>query len=494
MHFHADYRAEKNIATRAGNGTADWAYLNVRGRGVFVGDTLSIRNRANAWWGEGDEKIYVDYLDENGIGHNAQPVHIGTGTEDYYGYAWSHPETFSSPFVAQPTGAGNFSPGVTVNSRVRALDAIPFDEAFKFDMEVWHWHATEMDYGATSYWYGSPGAISLPVAADLAIDYRAGRDLAEGGLPDLAGDGQWLYLSSSAANPSAAGAQTSLLSFGAVGNAGNNGYGGGQNGHNLAAISDEFLFVDGWVNQGVQGQPGYHELALHPAGNVVGGSFAGNAAEPYVVARWIAGESSAGLANITGRARNFIDGSGDSVDFHIYVDGVLKFTVAGSGQTMAESHFDFDATIAEGSIVDFVLGNGAGSSLFADETLLSATIYAGSTAFVPLSGDYNGDGAVDAADYVVWRANVGTTNTLPGDPIGGMIGPQQYDQWRANFGNSAPGSGSGAPVAVPEPGAAVLMLAMAAWTCCSDRRFNRLLTLFTPPCGPARRIRFLSSC
>ena len=51
-----------------------------------------------------------------------------------------------------------------------------------------------------------------------------------------------------------------------------------------------------------------------------------------------------------------------------------------------------------------------------------------------LLGDYNADGAVDAADYVVWRKNVGTTNVLPNDPDGGTIGPLQYATWRANFG------------------------------------------------------------
>src|SRR5690606_1582926 len=44
MHFHAEYRDERQIATRGGNGTTDWTMLNVRGRGVYVGDTLSIRN------------------------------------------------------------------------------------------------------------------------------------------------------------------------------------------------------------------------------------------------------------------------------------------------------------------------------------------------------------------------------------------------------------------------------------------------------------------
>jgi len=81
-------------------------------------------------------------------------------------------------------------------------------------------------------------------------------------------------------------------------------------------------------------------------------------------------------------------------------------------------------------------------------------------------GDYNGNGVVDAADYVMWRKNEGTTNTLPNDPIGGTIGPAQYDQWRAHFGQTA-GSGSGidANAAVPEPATPVLLVFAATVGC-----------------------------
>ncbi|UCG59147.1 MAG: DUF2961 domain-containing protein, partial [Phycisphaerales bacterium] len=105
---------------------------------------------ANTWWGEGDEKIYVD--------GEAFPSHIGTGTEDYFGYAWCKPEFFESAFHAQPSGDGNLKPGFTVNSRYRALDAIPFRKSIQFDMELWHWARTTMSYAPTTLWYARPGA------------------------------------------------------------------------------------------------------------------------------------------------------------------------------------------------------------------------------------------------------------------------------------------------------------------------------------------------
>jgi hypothetical protein len=57
-----------------------------------------------------------------------------------------------------------------------------------------------------------------------------------------------------------------------------------------------------------------------------------------------------------------------------------------------------------------------------------------------LPGDYNGNGRVDAADYVLWRKNPGA---FGGDPAG-------YNTWRTNFGRTS-GSGSGAAAAAPEP-------------------------------------------
>jgi formylglycine-generating enzyme required for sulfatase activity len=74
-----------------------------------------------------------------------------------------------------------------------------------------------------------------------------------------------------------------------------------------------------------------------------------------------------------------------------------------------------------------------------------------------LTGDYSGNGVVDAADYVVWRKYEGTMTTLPNDPHGGTIGANQFNTWRANFGNIA-GSGSFTSGTVPEPTALVMVL------------------------------------
>jgi hypothetical protein len=61
-----------------------------------------------------------------------------------------------------------------------------------------------------------------------------------------------------------------------------------------------------------------------------------------------------------------------------------------------------------------------------------------------LPGDYNDDGTVDAADYVVLRKGLGTP-----------FSQTDIDMWRANFGESG-GEGTSANAPVPEPAASIL--------------------------------------
>jgi hypothetical protein len=156
MTFHATWRQLTQVpsfregTTKPEEGAFDVNFVEITGQGVYVGDTLTVFNGADAWWGEGDEKIFVD--------GEAFPSHIGTGTEDYFGYAWCRPEFFASPFHAQPSGAGNITSGFSVNSRYRSLDAIPFTKSLKFDMELWHWANTVVNYAPATFWYARPEA------------------------------------------------------------------------------------------------------------------------------------------------------------------------------------------------------------------------------------------------------------------------------------------------------------------------------------------------
>ena len=162
--FRASYHQQKGLATRP---FSEHLVLDAKGQGRFVGTSLLIKNPSRIWWGEGDEKFFVD--------GETFPSTFGTGTEDYFGYAWCCPEPFQSAFHAQVQcdGPGNY--GFTALHRTHVLDSVPFQSAFRFDLEVWHWIETaKVDYATVAYWYGAPGATSglpaVPPAAERTLD------------------------------------------------------------------------------------------------------------------------------------------------------------------------------------------------------------------------------------------------------------------------------------------------------------------------------------
>lgn len=85
-----------------------------------------------------------------------------------------------------------------------------------------------------------------------------------------------------------------------------------------------------------------------------------------------------------------------------------------------------------------------------------------------LPGDYNRDGAVDAADYTVWRDQLGGADEsaigFNGD--GGGVEPSDYALWRYRFGDAA----SPLNAVAPEPSAAAVFLLATLGGWAVDRR------------------------
>jgi hypothetical protein len=85
-----------------------------------------------------------------------------------------------------------------------------------------------------------------------------------------------------------------------------------------------------------------------------------------------------------------------------------------------------------------------------------------------LVGDYNNDGSVNAADYTVWRNNLGGDGSTLGanrDPANGSgpVSAADYSSWKAHFGEPGAGSGGLSSAAVPEPATLTLIgLVLAA--------------------------------
>jgi len=106
---------------------------------------------------------------------------------------------------------------------------------------------------------------------------------------------------------------------------------------------------------------------------------------------------------------------------------------------------------------------------FSDEDLAGALTktltltLVGDVVSADLPGDYNEDHVVDAADYTMWRNNLGSTLALPNDDTPG-VDITDYDRWKTHFGQSSGGGGRAGERAVPEPASAIALL-WAVVTC-----------------------------
>lgn len=154
LYFYVSWKQQKGI--ELSNDPSDykrcseWNFCSLSGRGVYKGDVLTLYNHSSKWYGEGDEKIYVDNEDF--------PSHFGTGTEDYYNSSWAPVVIFNTPFGGAPRADNESSEGYNTFFRLRGLDGIPFHKNLKFDLEMLSWEPGTVDYASTVYWYGDKGA------------------------------------------------------------------------------------------------------------------------------------------------------------------------------------------------------------------------------------------------------------------------------------------------------------------------------------------------
>ncbi len=164
MHFSASWGSDRRF-TRP---FSDLTFLDAPGPGVLVGCTLHAANPVAQWWGEGDEKIWVD--------DDRFPRFFGTGTEDFFGYGWGSGEVFQRPFHAQVRHDAMGGRGHTVLCRWFVADPIPFAKRVRFQMEMWHWAETTLTMARTVYWYAdpaSPEVVSAEAYAGLPPEVSA---------------------------------------------------------------------------------------------------------------------------------------------------------------------------------------------------------------------------------------------------------------------------------------------------------------------------------
>lgn len=172
-YFFAQYRQEYPAVSGR-----DYSVLETTGKGHFVGMVLSVRTRSPMWFGEGDEKIYIDGEKNASI--------WGTGTEDYFLSAWGL-KTTKTPFAGVPYfDQWGIVGGHTSAYRWHLADPIVFQKGIKVTMEHFgwispdenpegktnSWNEREDDYASVAFWYqtGTPTfSARAPGAAERQL-------------------------------------------------------------------------------------------------------------------------------------------------------------------------------------------------------------------------------------------------------------------------------------------------------------------------------------
>ena len=144
--FHAKWHRDAFLPTRRDR-DPDWTLLTTQGAGRYVGTHLHGWNPRGRWWGEGDDKFFVD--------GEKFPSTFGTGSEDYFGYAWSSAGHFSRPYHNQILNEDN--KGHFDDNRWHISDSLPFATSFEADLEKYFSNERSTLYAAEVFWYLNAG-------------------------------------------------------------------------------------------------------------------------------------------------------------------------------------------------------------------------------------------------------------------------------------------------------------------------------------------------
>jgi hypothetical protein len=159
--------------------------------------------------------------------------------------------------------------------------------------------------------------------------------------------------------------------------------------------------------------------------------------------------------NGTSRNPQIESGSVDTAEQIMAFEGLLRALDGRQDDLLAMHIWQWEMTGSQGSTWNINPSAGANQP---DNRPLAQWLSGWVSNLLP--GDFNRDGSVDAADYVVWRRSNGqsTTYFVGADGNGsGSVDTGDFNIWRGQFG--APASGSPASSAtVPEPAVALVIL------------------------------------
>jgi autotransporter-associated beta strand protein len=169
-----------------------------------------------------------------------------------------------------------------------------------------------------------------------------------------------------------------------------------------------------------------------------------------------------------GKLASFNRGLADAADVYVASGATLDLRFSGTPDII-DSLFLGDISMPVGTWGPIGSSAQFTTSRLIGTGLLQVTTYAPSF----LAGDYNSNGIVDTADYVIWRRSVGNASIANRDPANsGLVGDADFNSWRSRLGTMV-SAGSGASLTsaeVPEPTSISLLLIAVSVSTYQSRR------------------------
>ncbi len=171
-YFHAQFRRTNPLPYKEVYTILD----GVKGRGQYVGTSMSWGVNNSQWWGEGEIKFYLD--------GDEYPTICGTGTEDYFCGSWNFDmgkenggyREFSNPYGGfhpiRPDGLYQSQTRFDMH-RWHITDPIRFEQDFRVTIQAlgWRTHSglylpLQDDIASVAYWYQTLPAAPFPALPD----------------------------------------------------------------------------------------------------------------------------------------------------------------------------------------------------------------------------------------------------------------------------------------------------------------------------------------
>ncbi len=172
LYFHAEYRqAQPNHGwtnqwyengdplvnfKRNLDGKNNYVWFEAKGRGQFVGVTMSVLQNQDGWWGEGDPMFFIDDPDK-------PLVPGGTGSEDYFLGAWDFGGApFSYPLYGAPVVGRELAGERWSVYRFHLDSPITFTKYMKATIEHGHANDRSDNFYSVAYWYQTEPHMPFP--------------------------------------------------------------------------------------------------------------------------------------------------------------------------------------------------------------------------------------------------------------------------------------------------------------------------------------------